>query len=101
MVSVTSTALSCAAALSKRPQWDDALREATKAARETLGGAPAVAMLFISPQHAAAADRIAAETCQLLGTGNLLGCTGEAIAGTGLEIEEEPAVSLWLGRWPG
>jgi len=101
MSPVTSTALACAAALSTRPQWEDALHEVTSAARESLAASPDLAVLFLSPHHAEAADRIAAEACQLLGTNNLLGCTGEAIAGTGQEIEEQPAMSLWVARWPG
>src|SRR5262245_57978256 len=98
MPSATSTALGCAAALSTQARWEDALQEAVSAAREALGGTPDLAMLFVSPHHAAAADHIAAEACQLLGTTNLLGCTGEAIAGTAREVEEEPALSLWLAR---
>jgi small ligand-binding sensory domain FIST len=101
MSSATSTALSCAAALSTQPQWEDALHEAVSAARESLAATPDVALLFVSPHHVQAADQIAAEACNLLGTRHLIGCTGEAIAGTGREIEDEPALSLWMGRWPG
>ena len=39
--------------------------------------------------------------CELLGTENLLGCSGESIVGVRREIEHEPAVSLWLASWPG
>src|SRR5262249_41554419 len=60
-----------------------------------------LAILFFSPHHAPAADRIASEACQLLGTTNLLGCTGESIVGNGREVEVEPALSLWLAHWPG
>src|SRR5262249_3447706 len=67
---------------------------------DSLAGSADLAFLFVSPHHAQAADQIAAEACNLLGTTNLLGCTGEAIAGTGREIEDEPALSLWLARWP-
>jgi small ligand-binding sensory domain FIST len=101
MSSATSTALSCASALSTHPRWEDALQEATIATRESLAGNADLAILFLSPHHAQAADQIAAEAGNILGTGNLLGCTGEAIAGTGREIEDEPALSLWLARWPG
>jgi small ligand-binding sensory domain FIST len=101
MSSVTSTALHCAAALSTSLQWKDALCEAVNTARESLPGAADLAILFFSPHHAAAADLIAAEACQLLGTTNLLGCTGESIVGTNREVEDEPALSLWLAHWPG
>src|SRR5688500_8767714 len=100
MPSVTSTGLSCASALSAQAKCADALAEAVGAAREAIGGAVDVAMLFMSPHHAAAADEIAAEACRLLDTTSLLGCTGESIAAVGREIEEEPAISLWLARWP-
>jgi small ligand-binding sensory domain FIST len=101
MSSATSTALHCAAALSTQGVAEEALREAAGAALESLGGRPDLAMMFVSAQHARAADQLAAEACQLLGTDRLLGCTGEAIAGTGREVEDEPALSLWLARWPG
>jgi len=87
--------------LSTQTTWEAALPEALGAAREAIGGKVDVAMLFMSPHHAAAADEIAAVACRLLDTTNVLGCTGECIAGTGREIEEEPAISVWLARWPG
>jgi len=101
MPSATSTALRCAASLSTQPRWQDALHETAAAALESLGGTADVALLFFSPHHAAAAEEIAKKACDLIGTSHLLGCTGEAIAGTAREVEEEPALSLWLARWPG
>jgi small ligand-binding sensory domain FIST len=101
MSSATSTAFHCASALSTQPVTEEALREAISEARESLGGSPDLALLFLSPHHARAADHLAADACDLLGTNNVLGCTGEAIAGTGREVEDEPALSLWLARWPG
>jgi small ligand-binding sensory domain FIST len=101
MPSATSAGLSCASALSTQTTWEEALREAVGASREALAGAVDVAMVFISPHHAPAADEIAVEAGRLLDTTNVLGCTGECIAGTGREIEEEPAISVWLARWPG
>jgi small ligand-binding sensory domain FIST len=101
MSSVTSTGLQCASALSTQTQAEAALREAVAGARKSLDGQPDLALLFVSPHHAQAADRLAADACELLGTTNILGCTGESIVGTGREVEEEPALSLWLARWPG
>jgi len=101
MSSVTSTAFSCASALSTAANWREALREAGATARESLGSPPDLAVVFISPHHAPAADGIAAEACRSLGTNNLIGCSGEAIAGTACEIEEQAAISVWLARWPG
>src|SRR5262245_19000033 len=100
MESSTSTVLSCASALSTQPRSDAALHEAASAARVSLGGGPDFAVVFLSPHHAAHVEQIADAACQLLGTTNLLGCTGESIAGTALEVEEAPALSLWLAPWP-
>jgi small ligand-binding sensory domain FIST len=101
MSSVTSTPARCAAALSTNPHSLDALREACDAARESLGGVPDLAFLFFSTHHAAQADRLAAAAAQQLGTSCVLGTSGESIVGTGREVEGEPALSLWLARWPG
>jgi small ligand-binding sensory domain FIST len=100
MPPVTSPAFRCASSLSTQPRWQDALEEAASAARQSLGDAADVGLLFISSHHAAAADEIAQQACDAIGTSNLLGCTGEAIAGTAREVEEDPALSLWLARWP-
>src|SRR5262245_54780858 len=99
MSASTSTALACAAALSTREKADEALQEVLAAAREPLGGPPHLALLFSSPHHASHLERLATDACELLGTRNLLGCTGESIVGTGQEVEESPALSLWLARW--
>ena len=100
MTTATTAALSCSAALSTRADTDDALREAIEAAGSSLGGRPDLAVLFCSPHHAAGADGLAERACELLGTSTLLGCTGESIVGVGREIEESPALSMWLARWP-
>ncbi len=100
MSSATSAALGCASALSTHESAEAALREAAQSALASLGGRPDLAFLFVSSQHARAADRLAPLATELLGTQNLLGCTGESIVGIGREIEETPALSLWLARWP-
>ncbi|MCI0361690.1 MAG: FIST C-terminal domain-containing protein, partial [Planctomycetaceae bacterium] len=91
----------CSSALSTRPDTRAALREACEAARDQIGGQADLAVLFCSAHHADHADQLAAEACDLVGTNNLMGCTGEAIVGTGREIESEPALSLWLAQLPG
>jgi small ligand-binding sensory domain FIST len=97
----SSSRLRCSSSLSLESQSSVALREAITAAREALGEAPDLALLFVSPQHAAAADQLAQEACDLLGTTAVAGCTGEAIVGGNREVEEEPALAVWLARWPG
>lgn len=62
---------------------------------------PDLAFLFFSPHHARNAERLASRACELLGTEQVVGCSGESIVGTGREVEEDPALSLWTVRWPG
>jgi small ligand-binding sensory domain FIST len=101
MSPATSAALACASSISTLESAEAALQEAGQSARASLGGRPDLAFVFISPHHLRAADRLAAQACEVLGTENVLGCTGEAIVGSGREIEEGPALALWLARWPG
>jgi small ligand-binding sensory domain FIST len=57
--------------------------------------------VFFSQHHAAHAEQIAAECSAILSNPeHLLGCAGEAIAGMGREVEESPALSLWLASMP-
>jgi small ligand-binding sensory domain FIST len=75
------------------------MTEACTRALETVAGAPDLALVFFSPHHAGAADQIAALARQHLAPRCLLGCNGESIVGNDQEIEQQPALSLWLGRW--
>ena len=62
-----------------------------------LGSAPDLAFVFLSPHHASAAEEIAPEACRLLGTSNLIGCSGEAIAGRAVRSKSSPPS---LSGWP-
>ncbi len=90
-----------ASALSTHPITVEAIGEVCRRAATQLGATPDLAMLFVSHHHGPDFDRIAAQVCERLGTERLMGCTGEAIVGTGREIESEPAMSLWLASLPG
>lgn len=99
-MSTKVSSLGFASALSTLPSSPAALQEVCRSAREQLGAVPDLAFLFFSHHHLAYADALAAEACKLLGTDKVLGCTGEAIAAGGREVEEEPAISLWTASWP-
>ena len=100
-MSTSAQPLAFAAALSTHPDTTQAAAEACAAARKDLGGVPDLAVVFFSREHAAKADALAGQLCDLLGTENILGCGGESIVGVGQEVEEGPALSLWLAKWPG
>ncbi len=88
-----------AAATSTASETSRALDEVCTRALELLQGKPDLAMVFFSPHHAAAADTIAASVQPRLTARCLLGCNGEAIVGNDQEIEEGPAMTLWLASW--
>jgi small ligand-binding sensory domain FIST len=88
-----------AAALSTSRDTNKALEEVCSQALAQIQGAPDLAVLFFSPHHAPAAARLAAAQ-KRLGARCLFGCPGEAIVGNDQEVEQNPALSLWLGRWP-
>jgi small ligand-binding sensory domain FIST len=90
----------CASALSTREDAAAALQEICHAARDQVGGSVDLAVLFVSRAYGDA-ERIAAQACELLGTDNLVGCTAESVVGQGREIEQAPAMSLWVAHWPG
>ena len=100
-MNATQPPLQFASALSTAPDTQAAVREVCTNALANFVGTPNLAFLFFSAHHVEAADRVAAQVCDAIGTDNLLGCSGESIVGVGQEIEMEPAISLWLARLPG
>ena len=88
-----------AAALSTAPRTDSALEQVCAEVRPAVSGAPDLAVAFFSAHHAEAADRIARGLADRLGPRCLLGCVAESVIGNGKEVEDGPALSLWLGRW--
>ena len=90
-----------AATLSTLPDARQAANEVCAAAGEKLAAPVSLAIVFVSSHHAAELEAIAGEIRQRLSPGCLLGCTGESIVGVAREVEDEPAVSLWLASLPG
>ncbi len=87
-----------AAALSTAPQTKGALDEVCTQTQQ-FGGPPDLALVFFSPHHWDDADTIAATIKERLAPRCLLGSVGESIVGNDREVEDGPALSLWLGRW--
>ncbi|HUY89947.1 MAG TPA: FIST N-terminal domain-containing protein [Pirellulales bacterium] len=101
MCPTRSSGLRFAAALSTLPDARQAAAEACRKASESLAAPVSLAMAFVSPHHAAELESVAAEIGERLSPGCLLGCTGESIVGNGREIEDSPAVALWLAALDG
>src|SRR5437588_3951677 len=87
------------AALSVAPQSKQAVDEVCARARAGLDGRADLAVLFFSPHHLGEAELLGRAVQEQVNPARLLGCVGEAIIGTGREVEQSPALSLWLGRW--
>jgi small ligand-binding sensory domain FIST len=86
-----------AAALSTHPITAHAVGEVAGQVLEQLGPHPDLVLLFVTRPHAGALEDAASAVRHLLSPTVLLGCAAESVVGPGLEIEDEPAVSLWAG----
>lgn len=87
-----------AAALSTAEPTARALDEVC-AARDQIPGEPDLAIVFFTPHHADAAPALARALHERLKPRCLFGGIGEAVVGTGQEVEHKPGLSLWLGKW--
>lgn len=90
-----------AAATSTAPDTDLAASDVYRQACEQLSSEADLAIVFASPHHSARMTVLAHAIADKTKAKCLLGCTGEGIIGVGQEIENQPAVSLWLARLPG
>jgi small ligand-binding sensory domain FIST len=88
-----------AAALSTLSETVRAAEAVSGEALDALGGPPDLALAFFSPHHATAAEDLGAAMGARLRPRCLLGCNGESIVGNDREVEQAPALSLWLARW--
>ena len=94
--------MSFAAAVSTAYDARQAIDEVCAQAIGALGVSPPdLAVAFYSPHHADSAAPIARLLHGKLQPRCLIGCIGESIVGNSREIEQDPALSLWLGHWNG
>lgn len=93
--------MSFAAALSEHPIAVHATGEVVGAVLEAVGGAPDVAVLFVTGAHVGAFEDIAATVQQTLQPHALIGATAVSVLGGPREVEEHPGVVLWAGEAPG
>jgi small ligand-binding sensory domain FIST len=88
-----------AAALSTAEATLPAVQEVCQLARTGLPGDVDLAVLFFSAHHARAAEVLGRTVQKRLRPGCLIGCIAESVIGGNREIEESPAISLWVSRW--
>ena len=87
------------AALSQHPVPATAVGEVAGQVLDALGPGADLALLFVTPPHAGALEDAAAAIQDILRPDTLLGCAAVSVVGTGVEVEQEPAVSLWAGSF--
>jgi small ligand-binding sensory domain FIST len=94
-------ALRFASALSTDPDGRRAAREACREATAALDAPADLAVAFVSHQYGSDLAPLAAELYQACGARYLLGCTAETVIGRQIEVEDRPAISVWLAHLPG
>jgi small ligand-binding sensory domain FIST len=90
-----------AASLSQLGPTTDAVEAVCSDVLQQLNGeTPDLSFIFVSHHHRGAFHELASQIQQRLKSKVLIGCAGESIAGGELEIENEPALSLWSAVLP-
>jgi small ligand-binding sensory domain FIST len=87
-----------ASALSEHPVATAATGEVCGAVLEVLGDRPDLALVVATRPHAGALEDIARTVSSVLHPLTVMGGVAESAVGTGREVEETPAISLWAGR---
>jgi small ligand-binding sensory domain FIST len=91
-----------ASGISERAVAQQAILELAAHVRAELGGAePDLAILFVSPHHAATYARIPSLLQAALPRALIVGCSAGGVIGGGLEIEGRPALSITAASLPG
>jgi small ligand-binding sensory domain FIST len=87
------------ALLSTQTTTAAALKELLRQADQHAQGGVDLALCFFSPHHLANLHLIAETLAEKIHAQALFGCPGETIVGNGREVENIPALALWLGKW--
>ena len=89
-----------ASALSEHPVASEAVGEVTGSVLESIGERPDLVMVAATRSHAGALEDIVHTVGSVLHPLAIVGAAAESVVGTGREVEETPAISLWAG-WIG
>lgn len=90
-----------AASLSQLGPTASAIESVCSEVLEQLNGeTPDLSFVFVSHHHRGAFHELSRLIQERLNSRVLIGCAGESVAGGELEIENEPAISLWSASLP-
>ena len=85
--------------MSEHPLAPQATGEVVGRVLESLGEAPDLAVVFVTAPHAGVLEDIAKTVRTVLRPQTLLGATAISVLGGDHEVEEQPAIALWAGRF--
>ncbi len=85
-----------ASAVSTRTPLDAAVSEVCDTATQSLDGSPRCAIFFVTHEYAEQWSELGGQLSERLGTENLIGCSAEGVICGRQEIEEGPALTLWV-----
>lgn len=90
-----------ASALSEQTPLASAVKECVANIRPQLGeSSPDLALVFVSSHHHEQFEELPGVVGQELGHPLILGCSGGGIIGNGVEVEQQPAVSITVASLP-
>jgi small ligand-binding sensory domain FIST len=90
-----------ASALSEQTPLANAIEECAASVRPQLGDSPPdLAVVFVSSHHHEQFEELPSMVGQELGHPLILGCSGGGIIGNGIEVEQQPAVSITVANLP-
>ncbi len=90
-----------ASAVSSAPQLGDAIADAASGVRRRLDDrAPDLAVVFVSPHHAAGYDAVPELVRAALEPRTLIGCSAGGVIGGGHEVESEPGLCITAASLP-
>lgn len=79
-----------------------ATAHAVERARTGLGGAEVSLAVLVTSRHHAPSAEVASAVLRLeVGPERVIGCVAETVVGDDREIEDRPAVAVWLASFPG
>lgn len=88
-----------ACALSVAASTSDAVSQACGDAGQRLGVRADLAVVFYSPHHLAAARKLCEHVRDRLAPRCALGCVAQAVIANEREVENGPALGVWLAAW--
>ena len=89
-----------AVGLSTHAELGEAVTEVCAKIQETKTTPPDLTIVFVTHHHADAWDQLAKWIHDRLSSQCLLGCSGESIVGTGIEVEDSPGLVVWCAWLP-